>query len=456
MVLLSLVILLPYRLDAQTRKRQMPEKTRILFVLDASGSMRAEWDGGTRMAAAQEVLTNLINQYQYHSKLEMGLRVYGHQYNRRFKNCEDTRLEVPFAADNHGRLKSKLTQITPQGYTPIALSLEKAAEDFPETKNIRNVIILITDGIESCDRDPCAVSLALQKKHIFLRPFVVGLGIDLSYLDAFKCMGQFYNAKDKVDFRAILDDIMLQTLSRTTVTVELLDEKGKPVEKDVNMTFVNNITQESEYEYVHYRDAAGLTDTLEIDAILTYDLVVNTVPATIKRNLAIKGGRHNVIKVPVAQGTLAFEQSGYRAYEGGVTALIRSRKTRETLTTQQVGERARYLAGGYDVEILTLPRIVKQNVTIRPDQTTTIDIPTPGILNISNVFEGFGSIYEHLPDGGQRWIYNFSQTRMNLPLQPGKYRLVFRSDRAKGSEYTVVKDFDMKPGGSVRLDLSNW
>jgi Ca-activated chloride channel family protein len=35
---------------------------------------------------------------------------------------------------------------------------------FNDTRKVRNVIILITDGIEACDEDPCAVSRALMAK----------------------------------------------------------------------------------------------------------------------------------------------------------------------------------------------------------------------------------------------------------------------------------------------------
>ncbi len=439
---------------AQTfiKRKQMPEKTRILFLLDCSGSMNENWEGEKRIDVAKRILTQVVEQYRYHPKLEMGLRVYGHQYDRKLKNCQDTKLEVPFGSNNHELLKNKLKALVPKGYTPIALSLEKATTDFPDIDNIRNVIILITDGIESCGKDPCTISLALQKKHIFLRPFVVGMGISLEYLKNFECMGQFYNAKNPDDFSYIMRDIMLQTLGKTTVSVELLDKNSAPREKDINMTFINEITNDAVYDYVHYRNEKGITDTLEIDAILSYDLIVNSIPPVIEKNIILKGGRHNVIKVKVPQGTLRVEQKTGDYYGGANRVLVRYNNT--ILNTQAVNTNVKYIAGTYKVEVLTLPPVYFESVKIEADQTTTLSLESPGFLNIANSYNGFGSLYK-IEEQGQVWVYNFERTKMNLALQPGKYKLVFRSEDAKGSEYTVVKYFTISSASTTKIDLTN-
>ena len=93
-------------------------------------------------------------------------------------------------------MKSALKSLKPKGTTPIASTLEKAGDDFLKcpTNDCRNIIILITDGIEECNGDPCAVSMALQKKGIILKPFVIGIGLDLEFRESFECMGSFYDA----------------------------------------------------------------------------------------------------------------------------------------------------------------------------------------------------------------------------------------------------------------------
>src|SRR5687767_445212 len=164
----------------QTKVQQkIPEKTRILFLLDASGSMLEQWErpNQTRWSVAKSILTKIVDSLGQNTRLELALRVYGHRSPQEIKNCKDTWLEVPFKARSHTAIIQKLDEIRPKGVTPITYSLEQAANDFPSKAGYRNIVILITDGIESCGGDLCATSRALQQKGVFLRPYIIGLGL---------------------------------------------------------------------------------------------------------------------------------------------------------------------------------------------------------------------------------------------------------------------------------------
>ncbi|MFA1771263.1 VWA domain-containing protein [Rufibacter glacialis] len=433
----------------------MPKKTRLLFLLDASGSMMAKWETSQRWDVAKTMLARMADSLDSYANLEIALRVYGHQSAANLKNCKDTKLEVPFAAHNAGQIKKRLQQITPKGNTPITYSLEQSANDFPQDPNARNVIIIITDGLESCGGDPCATSLALQKKRVFLKPFIIGLGDDPGYAQQFGCMGQYYNASDIKTFRQVMDNVISIALKKTTVSVELTDEAGKPVETNVNMTFLNNVTGIPEYNFVHYLDAAGKPDKLEIDALLTYDLVVNTVPAVELRGLNIKPGQHNVFRVKAPQGYLYLRQDAPTTY-GTVTALVRQKGSPQLLQTQRFPSQHKYLAGTYEVELLTLPRI-RQTVTIKQGQATTITFPPPGALNITQDLKGYGSLYLLHQDGSQEWLWNLPEgsSKISLPLQPGRYRVVYRIKTAKGSQFTDVKNFSIHSNLTTTIKLYN-
>lgn len=436
-------------------KIQMLEKTRILFVLDASGSMNAQWEGKSRMDIAKKVLTDLVDSLRFTPNLELGLRVYGHQFDAKAKNCKDSKLEVAFGAGSHQQIRTKLAGLTPKGTTPMAYSLEQATKDFPDDRSYRNVIVMITDGIEACGGDPCAISLGLQKKNVFLRPFIIGMGIEPKYANAFECMGRFYNAQNINDFKGFLGEVVRQTLGKTTVTVELLDVAGQMREKDVNVSFVNRVTGETIYDYVHYRDPKGKADSIQVDAILTYDIVVNTVPAAILEDVEIKGGRHNVIKIKSPQGHIRIAQKGSSQYGGQLKVIVRRKGELKTLHIQNAGSEEPYLVGSYDIEVLTLPRTYFSGVNVRQDETTTLTIEQPGILNVVNNLKGFGSLYKLNPDGSQEWFYNFenNDAKLSTALQPGSYKLVFRAESAQGSEYTYVKKFDIVNGSTVTIDL---
>jgi Ca-activated chloride channel family protein len=126
--------------------------TRILLIFDASGSMVARYEKEDRMTVAKRMFEKMVDSLSTFDDVELALRVFGHQSDLSKRDCEDTKLEVPFALNNAEFIKKKVRTLSPRGYTPIAKSLLAAAEDFPEPgkEKVRNLIILITDGTEEC------------------------------------------------------------------------------------------------------------------------------------------------------------------------------------------------------------------------------------------------------------------------------------------------------------------
>ncbi|UOG73149.1 VWA domain-containing protein [Hymenobacter tibetensis] len=443
-------------LCAQNVPPVKPQVTRILFLLDASGSMLAPWEGQPRMDVAKSLLAKMVDSLNAYPNLELGLRAYGHLHDRSENNCEDSKLEVPFAPKNAAAIKTRLKTLEPKGNTPITYSLLQSAGDFPTDKTARNVLILITDGLESCKGDPCATSIALQRKRVFLKPFVIGIGAEKEFGKQLECLGQYYNAADVKTFRTILNDVVTQTLAKTTVAVNLTDEAGKPVESNVNMTFINNITEQPEYNYVHYRDAQGKPDVLDIDALQSYDLIVNTVPPVRQQNLPIKPGKANVLTYKTPQGTLWLQSPNMIANPyGNVQAVVRQAGKDYTLLALPFGARQKLLAGNYEVELLTLPRQLRR-ITIKQGEETTVTYPAPGTLNIVSDLKGYGSLYRLNDDESQTWIYNLpdgGSSKVNITLQPGAYRLIFRTKNATGSKFTDVRNFTIRSGQTSSVSI---
>ena len=190
-------ILLSSNLHAQEVSPGYTPKSRILFIFDASNSMAGQWDGARKIDIAREILLDMVDSLEQMSNVEMALRIYGHQSPVPPQDCNDTKLEVPFSPSNASRIRQKLRFINPKGTTPIAHSLELAPDDFPPCTNCRNIILLITDGVEACEGDPCEVSQRLQKRGIILRPFVIGIGNDPGFKETFNCIGDYYDAPNK-------------------------------------------------------------------------------------------------------------------------------------------------------------------------------------------------------------------------------------------------------------------
>ncbi len=406
----------------------------------------------TKISVAKSILSQLIDSLKQNEKLELALRIYGHRSPREINNCKDTHLEVPFKTKNHDVIIAKLKEIKPKGVTPITYSLEQAANDFPLSPGYRNIVILITDGIESCGGDLCATSRALQKKGVFLRPYIIGIGLQAE--KTLECAGKFIDADTPGKFHEVLNEAIEASFAKTTVSVELLDAANQPTETNVNVTFANALTNVSMYEFVHFRDKQGKSDTVQVDPVVDYDIIVNTIPPVIQRNVSISIGKHNVINVPVPQGNLIVQQEGRK--EGNLMSIIRAKYKTEILNTQQSNEAFRYLTGKYEIETLTLPRRIFQ-VDIQPNKTQTILLPSPGIANFNTISTGYGSLYELKSDGTQKWICNLNDRKpqFSLTLLPGQYKIVFRVKQTKGSKYTGFKNFVLKSGETLTVNVFN-
>lgn len=440
---------------AQSAVEQTADKTRLLFVLDASGSMLAPWDEGNRMEAAKRLLTDIVDSLRTNPHLELGLRVYGHQADRHQNDCLDSKLEVAFAEKNHEQIIKTLQNIQPKGNTPLAYSLEQSAQDFPDNNQYRNIIILITDGIESCGGDPCAVSLALQQKGVFLKPFVIALSQEAGMPQQFSCLGDYYDASSLERFKKALNLALKQSLGKTTLQVKLLDAQENPLQTNLNISFLNSATGEAMYHFFHFLDKQKKPDTLSIDPVPTYNVVVHTLPPVVKKAVRLEGGKHHVLTIKAPEGKLHLQQQNYQEYSHGVQALLTHVGQQEILHVQPMGSEQKYLEGTYTVEVLTLPRHVFKEVRIAGDETTTLSLPAPGVLNIRSDVASWQDLYL-LKDGQIQELIlhvNDKNSINSLALQPGDYRLVYRAKNAKGSKFTEYKDFTITSGKTLNLNL---
>lgn len=450
-LLLLIFLMASVTLLAQTKVQQIvPAKTRILFVLDGSGSMEASWNANqSRMDVAKEILTRLVDSLRVNPDLELALRVYGHQSHRSINNCQDSRLEVPFAAKNHQSIIERIKTIVPKGTTPITFSVTQAAKDFPSNSGYRNILILITDGVESCGGDPCEVSRELQRNGVFLRPYIIGLGLKGG--SALECMGKYIDSESAESFNRVLNESIEASLAKTTVSVELLNSQGKRLETDVDVSFVNAATHVPHYEFVHYRDRLGRPDSVQVDPVVAYDLIVNTVPPIIHKEVELRPGKHNVIQINASQGFLVGKSDG----KGNpFSFVVRESGKAEILNVQRSGDGYKYREGRYEIETFTLPKRILQ-VTIEGDKTQTFSLPPTGLVNINTLLKGIGTLFEVLDSGETRWICHLNATTSmhSYNLLPGRYRIAFRTHQAAGSKFTAIKNFEVKSGQTLNLNM---
>ena len=173
-----------------------------MLVLDASGSMWGRIEGRTKIEIAREVVAGLMSRWPVGRPI--GLMAYGH---RRSGDCADIEVLAQPAADP-AAITALVRRITPRGRTPMADSVRVAAEALGPGGGS---VILVSDGIETCHPDPCAVAQAIARSGVRLVIHTVGFGIsDPAAVAQLRCMaeatgGRAVTAQDAAELAEALD-----------------------------------------------------------------------------------------------------------------------------------------------------------------------------------------------------------------------------------------------------------
>lgn len=201
-----------------------------VLVFDASGSMWGQLQGGeNKIVVAREVMAEFFQRRD--AATPLAVIAYGH---RRRGDCKD--IEVIAASGKHdaSQLASKLAGINPRGMTPIAESLRLAAAQVPRTAE-RSNIILVTDGLETCDADPCAVAAELAASGHGIRAHVVGFGLTEKEASALSCVteqtgGLLLRPQSGAELAAALDQISEDEPAPEPVVAEAFFDIGPKAE----------------------------------------------------------------------------------------------------------------------------------------------------------------------------------------------------------------------------------
>ncbi len=169
---------------------------RAIIVLDASGSMWGQIEGKPKLEIARQTLRKVLTTVP--ADMELGLIAYGH---REKGSCEDIELVVPPAAGTAGAITSAADSMKFLGKTPLSAAVKKAAEDLKYTED-KATVILITDGLETCNADPCALGKELEQSGVDFTAHVVGFGLTAEEGKKVACLaentgGKYIQASDE-------------------------------------------------------------------------------------------------------------------------------------------------------------------------------------------------------------------------------------------------------------------
>ncbi len=146
-------------------RRERPAEN-LLLILDTSTSMDEAFEDASKLAVAKRILLELVDNIP--AGTGVGFRSFG--------GCERSKLLVPIGPIDHTEMKSQIQGLRTSGATPLAYVLEKAREDFAEVLGSK-LMILVSDGMETCKGDPIAAARALVAAGYDLRVQIVGYDV---------------------------------------------------------------------------------------------------------------------------------------------------------------------------------------------------------------------------------------------------------------------------------------
>lgn len=277
------------------------------IILDASGSMWGQIKGEPKIGIAKRVLIDLVDSLKDRKDLALGIRVYGHQSHRKEKNCKDTKLEVPFGTPNPGKARALMKRVNAQGQTPIAYSLLEAKKDFDLAAKRKRTIILITDGLESCDGDPCNVAKQLAASGVDLKIHVVGFDLGPAEMAKLKCLvgpsgGLLLAAGDAAQLKKALGEVIKKALGGLLRVVAL--RENKPIRGAIEV-YPAGRKERLVYDRTAIKDTDPGTELKDgVYDVKVIDEEIETRPTVMLTGIKIEGGKTVEKKVDFSGGTI--------------------------------------------------------------------------------------------------------------------------------------------------------
>ena len=216
------------------------EPLNILFVLDCSFSMKEKLaDHTQRIEAAKQVLQNALARIP--GDVNLGLRVFGQGDARGMgmyaNDCQQTALLVPLGQGNRRAILEQVRSLRATGMTPLTFALQQCAQyDFAGAPG-KKIIILISDGADTCGGDPCKLISMLPAYGIKIKVDVVGLDLkhDRAARAQLNCIteasgGKYYD----VDSAGQFIDSVTESVNKA-ISGRVLPRPGMPASKNAEI-----------------------------------------------------------------------------------------------------------------------------------------------------------------------------------------------------------------------------
>ncbi|OYD06322.1 vWA domain-containing protein [Paludifilum halophilum] len=186
----------------------------VSILLDASGSMEAQVNGGQKMDVAKEAVETFVSNFP--KEANVSLIVYGHKGSNSEEDkqlsCSKIEEIYPLSTYDESTFSKAIKQVDATGWTPLADAIKKSGETLKDNsdKNSKNVVYIVSDGLETCGGNPAKEAEALQKDGISATVNIVGFDVNNTEQRALKEVaeaggGTFTSASSKSDLKSYFE-----------------------------------------------------------------------------------------------------------------------------------------------------------------------------------------------------------------------------------------------------------
>ncbi|MFC2171360.1 VWA domain-containing protein [Acidobacteriota bacterium] len=437
----------------------------LIFILDASGSMWGQVEGRTKIEIAKEALTGIIKDLP--DELDLGLVAYGH---RRKGDCNDVEELARLGTAGKNELIEKINAINPKGKTPITLSIRKTAEKL-KTSEKAATIILVSDGKETCEGDPCALTKALRESGVKFVMHVIGFDVTEEERGQLECIadsggGMYFAAKNAREFRMAAKKAVEKPPEKPEKQVFNLMVKAVKKNKIFNARV--HVFKAGEKEPVAsswtHEESAEFNLQPGVYDIMVEDREVVSVPAVRFKGVTIKSGESVKKIATFTEGTVKITAvKNGKAFNARVHAFAAGEKTPVTASwTHEKAATFRLLPGTYDVviedkEVATIPTKKLTGIEVKSEQTIekTVEF-VEGLLKVTAIKAGkvFNARVHVLPAGGKKdvaasWTHEKTAT---FRLLPGTYDI--RARDPSDDSTREKKGVSVSAADTISIDIN--
>jgi len=370
----------------------------IELILDASGSMWGRLKNGElKIDAAKRAVETLVNKLP--DNIWLSFRAYGHQSPRENHDCKDTALLVDFSplSSNRTQVVSEAKKLNPKGYTPITYVLELASKDFNTDLPGNRIIILVSDGKETCQGDPCALAASLAESGANIVVHTVGFGVDSATKGQLECIagatgGRYFSAQNTAELIEVLNTAV------ETGSTEKIKESGDGRLQVIGADLLGHIVTDAKTgEKV--AEISRFNSTIKIPAGI-YNV---TIGKSVWKSVQVRSGQITVLE----PGWIKMENASLSGHD-----------IADMETGIKLNNNAALMPGQY----MVLFGPLEWPVEIEAGKTTILK---PGTVTVS----GAGYKSHIICDNGGREVASVSQTKNWTPLPPGGYTIEIKDEK---------------------------